>query len=108
MLNVTCYILGLTGYHHEPMKVLQIMWLITETHQTHRCRTKLVLLQRCAEIMAPGQNALFDCMANQLNNNPQMIAANTRVTSRDLQQTVHNFLVQNRESVEVNKLLDRK
>ena len=70
MLNVTCDILGLTGYHHETMKVLQIMWLITETCQTHRCRTKLVLLRRCAEITAPGQNTFFDCMANQLNNNP--------------------------------------
>ena len=41
--NVSFYILGLTGYHHEPMKLLQIMWLINGTHQTHRCRKKLVL-----------------------------------------------------------------
>ena len=58
--------------------------------------------------MAPGQNGFFDCMADQLNHNPQMIAANTRVTSSELCQTVHNFLVQNRESVEVNTLLGIK
>ena len=95
-------IVGLSGYHHEPMKLLQIMWLTTGISQRHRCRTKLVLKRRRLEVMAPTPNNFFECIADQLSHNPKMVAGGTKVIGPEIRETVHQFVITNQSLLQVS------
>ena len=82
------YILDLSVYHHELMKLLQIMWLTTRRSQQHRFWTKLVLMRHQLQIMPASYNNFFEYITDQLSNNPKMIAGGASITGKEIHHTL--------------------
>ena len=58
---------------------------------------------RCRlHVMAQTPNNFMECIANQLTNNPKMVAGGTVVTGAEICHSVYEFLIKNRTLLEVS------